>query len=414
MLCVIVALILRAQNSSSLLSKTVEGTEYLQQVLYWAILNPLAAPAYATVGAIVATRRPSNSVGWLCLAVGLVAGLQDATWQYTIRALEITPGSLPAVAAMAMLASLLLILQSPLPYILILLVFPDGRFLSHRWWWLACFASLCTLLALIAVFIYPTTAVGLRATLPNQFGIKGSEHFLDFTQTTVYLLSNFILLIAASSILVRWRRASGEQRQQLKWLAYVGTVIILSGIISFICSYTLVSPYVVFLVGAVGIIGTSIGIPLAIGFAMLRYHLYDIDVLINRTLVYGILTSIIAIIYLGGVFGLQLFLRDITGQTSQPDLAIVGSTLAIAALFEPLRNRIQDMIDRRFYRRRYDAARTLEAFSVTLREEVDLTQISEQLVAVVEETMQPTHVSLWLRQSEQPKEAPNNIRDPHL
>lgn len=136
--------------------------------------------------------------------------------------------------------------------------------------------------------------------------------------------------------------------------------------------------------------------------------------LINRTLVYGTLTGILAIIYLGGVFGLQIFLRNMTGQTSQPDLAIVGSTLAIAALFQPLHNRIQDTIDRRFYRRRYDEARTLEAFSAMLCEEVDLTQISEQLVAVVEETMQPQHVSLWLRQSAQSKEDSSNIHHPRL
>jgi K+-sensing histidine kinase KdpD len=213
---------------------------------------------------------------------------------------------------------------------------------------------------------------------------------------------------------VRWQRAAGEQRQQLKWLVYVGSLIILCGIIGFVCSYLPISAYIGVLVGAVGFTGTSIGIPLAIGFAMLRYHLYDIDVLINRTLVYGTLTGILAIIYLGGVFGLQIFLRNMTGQASQPDLAIVGSTLAIAALFQPLRNRIQDTIDRRFYRRRYDAAHTLEAFSAKLREEVDLTQISEQLVAVVEETMQPQHVSLWLRQSAQSKEDSSNMHHPRL
>ncbi|HTD19101.1 MAG TPA: hypothetical protein VK667_06165 [Ktedonobacteraceae bacterium] len=412
-LCAVTALVLRVQNSF-LLSKTGEGAQYLQAVLYQAVLTPLISPAYATVGAIVAARRPNNSVGWLCLAVGLLVGLQDATWQYTIRAHEIAPGSLPAATAIALLSSLLLILQSPLPSILILLVFPDGKFLSRRWWWLACFAVLCTLFALLATLRYPTIPAGLHTQLPNPLGLQGSEPFLAATLTIVYLLTNFILLLAAASILVRWQRATGEQRQQLKWLVYVGSLIILCGIIGFVCSYLPISAYIGVLVGAVGFTGTSIGIPLAIGFAMLRYHLYDIDVLINRTLVYGTLTGILAIIYLGGVFGLQLFLRNMTGQASQPDLAIVGSTLAIAALFQPLRNRIQDTIDRRFYRRRYDAAHTLEAFSAKLREEVDLTQISEQLVAVVEETMQPQHVSLWLRQSAQSKEDSSNMHHPRL
>lgn len=138
-------------------------------------------------------------------------------------------------------------------------------------------------------------------------------------------------------------------------------------------------------------------IPLSIGFSILRYRLYDIDLLINRTLVYGTLTALLALVYFGLIFGLQFLLRGIISQNNS--IAIVISTLAIAALFQPLRHRIQSIIDRRFYRRKYDAAKVVEAFSATLRNEVDLDQLSKHLVSVVQETMQPAHVSLWLRKS---------------
>jgi hypothetical protein len=145
------------------------------------------------------------------------------------------------------------------------------------------------------------------------------------------------------------------------------------------------------------------GIPVAVGIAILRYRLYEIDILINRTLVYGSLTAMLALVYFGGVTVTQTFFRALTGQVEQPQLAIVVSTLVIAALFNPLRHRIQGFIDRRFYRRKYDAAKTLEAFSAKLRDETDLNALSDDLVGVVRETMQPAHVSLWLRPDTAPK-----------
>jgi hypothetical protein len=207
-------------------------------------------------------------------------------------------------------------------------------------------------------------------------------------------------------LVLRFRRARGEERLQLKWFAFSGVVfctVFAAGPVLWSLPASAQPEWlwtVLFLLGA----GT---VPVATGIAMLKYRLYDIDVLINRTLVYGPLTGMLALVYLGGVVGLQGALRTLTGQESQ--LAVVASTLAIAALFNPLRRRIQAFIDRLFYRRKYDATKTLAAFSAKLRQETDLRALNDELVGVVRETMQPAHVSLWLspdplpRGSEGPK-----------
>jgi len=394
MACAVVSFVLRTWNFAPLLP-TVQGAQLLQEVLYWVILTPLTAPAFGTVGAIIASRRPNNGVGWLCLALGLIVGLQDVAWQYGSRALEISPGSLPAGPLLAMIGNVLGILQQPLPYILLLLVFPNGRFLSQRWRLLAWVAVIISMLGVLMTIIYPTIQGGLHATVANPIGIKSLQAAGDLVFTVGFWALNLVLLVAVISIIVRWRRAKDEERQQLKWLVYIGVISVITTIIGSTGALLPLSPYIPVLIGAIGVAGASIGIPVAIGIAMLRHRLYDIDILINRTLVYGILTAILGLVYFGSVVVLQFLLRGLLAQGTQ--LAVVGSTLGIAALFHPLRQRIQQAIDRRFYRSKYDAARTLEAFSATLRNEVDLTELSKQLLSVVQETMQPAHVRLWLR-----------------
>jgi len=256
------------------------------------------------------------------------------------------------------------------------------------------------MLGVLTTLVYPTIYGGLDATVSNPIGIKSLQVVIDLGSPIGFWALNLVLLIAVFSIIVRWRRARDQERQQLKWLVYIGVITAVTTIIGSAGPNLPLSPYIPVLIGAVGVAGASIGIPVAIGIAMLRHRLYDIDRLINRTLVYGTLTVSLGLVYFGLVIGLQSLVRLITGQVSQYPFVIVASTLAIAALFQPLRRRIQSVIDRRFYRRKYDAARTVAAFSATLRNEVDLTHLSEQLVAVVEETMQPTHISLWLRPPE--------------
>ncbi len=213
------------------------------------------------------------------------------------------------------------------------------------------------------------------------------------------------ILASAVSLFWRYRHSGGEVRQQIKWVAFAASfvgVMYLSAVVIglfFAPEATLGSGDVSVLGGILldAVLLSYAGVPIAVGFAVLKYRLYDIDVVINRTLVYGALTAALALTYLGGVAATQAIFRTLTGQQEQPQLAIVVSTLVIAALFNPLRRRIQSFIDRRFYRKKYDARKTLEAFSARLRDETDLEALNKELVVVVRETMQPVHVSLWLR-----------------
>jgi hypothetical protein len=207
-------------------------------------------------------------------------------------------------------------------------------------------------------------------------------------------------LIAAASLLARLRGSKGAERQQVKWFTYAVAVLATSATLAYVVSEPMGVVWLEWVSSALVVVGV-VGLPVAVGMAILRYHLYNIDFIINRTLVYGSLTAVLASLYFGGIVVLQLLFRALTGEGSQ--LVVVASTLAIAALFNPLRRRIQGFIDRSFYRRKYDAVKTLEAFSTKLREETDLGALSDDLVGVVRETMQPSHVSLWLHPNPAPK-----------
>jgi hypothetical protein len=273
--------------------------------------------------------------------------------------------------------------------LIFLYTFPDGRFVPGFTRWLA--------LGWIAVSNLPIPL----------FGMFTPWNWWLWWLSPLYALVRIAFYCSlALALLYRYQRMSTPiQRQQIKWVVFASTIFI---------GWVMVVEFIVFLVPsyfpALGLIWQlyqhvnvitpllAVLFPLSIGFALLRYRLYDIDVIINRTLVYGSLTGILALLYFGFIFALQSLFQGMFKQNNA--VAIVVSTLVIAALFQPLRRRIQAIIDRRFYRRKYDAAKTLEAFSATLRNEVELTQLREHLVAVVQETMQPAHVSLWLRPSE--------------
>ena len=218
------------------------------------------------------------------------------------------------------------------------------------------------------------------------------------------------MLASALSLVLRYRRSRGEEREQIKWIAFAASVVGLLYLIAMVASvifpsetwFAAGSPLWLDLLEYAALLSFT-AVPIAVGFAVLRYRLYNIDLLINRTLVYASLTATLALIYFGGVATTQAIFRALTTQEYQPQLAIVVSTLVIAALFNPLRRRIQSFIDRRFYRKKYDAAKTLEAFSAKLRDETDLDALNDDLVRVVQETMQPAHVSLWLRSDPIPK-----------
>jgi hypothetical protein len=330
------------------------------------------------LGGLIASRRPENPYGWLWLGFGLGLALQQLAEPYTAYALVVEPGSLVAPRTI----SHVLELGGPLalafaPFLFLL--FPTGRLPSRRWRPLAWVAAMSGVVLL---------AFNLVFTKPDQVG--GTISIIVIAVVSVLFA---IIGLSALSPVVRYRRASGLERQQLKWFA-LAAVLAGAYIVGILLGLERLLGYALWtLLDAV----TNMALYVAVGVAILRYRLYEIDIIINRTLVYGALTATLALIYFGGVATTQAIFRTLTGQEQQPQLAVVVSTLVIAALFNPLRRLIQGFIDRRFYRRKYDARKTLETFSAKLRDETDLDALSDDLVGLVRETMQPAHVSLWLR-----------------
>jgi hypothetical protein len=362
--------------------------------------------AFPIVGALVASRRPRNPIGWICLADGLLWMVLAVTDQYRLYGAA-SPGAVPFPVSVGTIGNQWLWIPTVgLLGIYLLLLFPDGRLPSRRWRPLAWFAGVVILVSSVIEGFAPGPLEN-QGGVPNPFGLEQFPWLSDAAMILLPLLP-LCILASALSLVLRFRRSGGEVRQQIKWVAFVASI---SGSLYLIAmvSQLLLAPVILDDSGrstrlpleldilfSVAVLGFA-GIPLAIGFAVLKYRLYDIDVVINRTLVYGSLTAMLLALYFVGVSSTQAILRTFTGQEQQPQLAIVASTLAIAALFNPLRRRIQSFIDRRFYRSKYDARKTLEAFSAKLREETDLETLNAELVGLVRETMQPEHVSVWLR-----------------
>jgi hypothetical protein len=370
---------------------------------YW--LEPTTiAVGYSVIGAIIASRLPSHPIGWICCAIGVMAAVESFSSEYALYAL-LAPHPEPLLGGkvMAWLSIWVWILMFGL-IVFLLLLFPTGRLPNSRWRSFAWMSAALTLMAVILMAILPNIVLDTlgpsgkgRISLPNPLGVEGLPNLFLPVQTLVLALG----LVAAASVVVGRRGARGVERQQIKWLLYAGAIFFLGNVLK----NTVFSPlgevswglWVGYLLVGIG----GLGGPIAIGIAILRYRLYDIDLLINRTLVYGSLTVMLVALYFGGIVVSQRVFVLITGQ--QSTLAVVASTLLIAAVFTPLRRRIQGFIDRRFYRRKYDARKTLEAFSTKLKNETDLESLNNDLVGVVRETMQPAHVSLWLRPDTVPK-----------
>jgi hypothetical protein len=344
----------------------------------------------ATVGAIVASRRPENPVGWLLCLSGAAVSTSSFASQYAIYALLAEPGSLRAGEVMAWIAAWQLPIMNGLQ-VSYLLLFPTGRLPSRRWRPLAWLVVAFVVAGVILAMFSPGAYLGSLGPIRNPLGIEG---FTSVYKRVFFIMAPLLYASAALSLFVRLRRSRGVERQQLKWFAYAVAAFALGIVLISIISVIDTPPWFE-RAGVAFFTVASLGYPIAIGIAILRYRLYDIDVIINRTLVYGSLTAMLALVYFGGVVGLQAVLRVLTGQEST--LAVVASTLAIAALFNPLRRRVQVFVDRHFYRRKYDAAKTLETFGSRLRDETDLDALHKELVGVASATMQPEHASLWLR-----------------
>jgi uncharacterized membrane protein YhdT len=353
----------------------------------------LSALSYAPVGALIASRHPANPVGWLLCLYGLVISVSGFSAQYATYALLAQLDSLPAGEAMAWITSWILPIINGLTVFYILL-FPTGRLPGRRWRWLAWLTVAFVVVGVILAAFSPGALLGMLGPIRNPLGIEG---FTNVYKAVLFTMAPLLTVAAALAVFMRLRRATGVERQQIKWFTYAAAASVTATILAYIIPGVIDTPTWFERLGYALTIVTIPAIPVAIGIAILRYRLYDIDLIINRTLVYGSLTATLAVVYFGGVATTQAIFGALTGQEQQPQLAVVISTLAIAALFIPLRRRIQSFIDRRFYRRKYDAAKTLGAFSAKLRDETDLGALSDDLVGVVRESMQPAHVSLWLR-----------------
>ena len=341
--------------------------------------------AFAIVGTLIASSHPRNAIGWICLGVALSGGLDVISGAIVALGLQsdADPGALVGAAAVYFEFSWLAYVMVPATFLLLL--FPNGRLLSRRWGWVAC----CAAAGILGVLVTSAASPAPLSEFPsvaNPFAIDSPLlEPLEIVSTLVMFVGIFG---SVASLVVRFRRADRRQREQIKWLATAGAILAVTAPIDAALADVL---------GDAQYVATTLallGMPVAIGIAILRHRLYDVDVVINRALVYGALTAALAGTYLASVLLLQLLL---SGVTANNGLAIAGSTLAVAALFQPARRRIQAIVDRRFYRRKYDAARTLERFGAQLRDEVDLDALGGELRAVVAETMQPAHVSLWLR-----------------
>jgi hypothetical protein len=349
-----------------------------------------AVVGYAIVGALVASRRPGNALGWLLLATALAFAVGNSGEVYVVDR------SNPGRAAVGWVASWAWILWVTLSAVFLPLVFPDGRLLSRRWRPVAWLGGFALALTVAGMGVQPGH-LALNETVWNPLGLDGAAaEWAEVALRIGGVLVGAAVLLAAASLVLRFRRARGVERQQLKWFAFAG-LLALTGLALAAVGDWLPAPWSE-PVGGLGwstfLLGALVGIPVAIGIAILRHRLFDIDIVINRALVYGTLTVALAAAYLVSVLVLRLFLSPATGHS---DLAVAASTLAVAALFRPLRNRIQGVVDRRFFRQRYDAVRTLDGFVGRLRDELDLDALGVDLRRVVDETMQPAHVSLWLR-----------------
>ena len=339
-----------------------------------AIAYTVFVVAFATVGALVTSRQPRNPIGWILLGAGFAftmgglsegAGTTLLTW---IGTWIFIAGMGPAITFG-------------------LLLFPDGGLPSPRWRPVARLAAAAVALFVVGIGLEPGRFEGTR--IENAFGLDAVPGLPGAMATAGAIALALAIAGSIASLFARFRRACSIERQQLKWLTYAAAILGVALLAASVVGAVVEGERGVDLTNLIVTLGLA-AVPVAMGIAILRHRLYDIDVVINRTLVYGALTATLAAAYLGSVLLIGLAVGD-------SDVAVAASTLAVAALFRPARARIQAAVDRRFYRRRYDAAHTLETFSTRLRDELDLEALGADLRGVVRDTVQPAHVSLWLR-----------------
>jgi hypothetical protein len=378
------------------------------QLATWGSNAGLAAPmsanvvfviwgaAYATVGALIGSRRPENAVGWLFLAAGSVFALCAAAFAYADRGLA--PGqSLPGDTAALWIADCPSAVALGLSAVALLL-FPDGALPSRRWRPVFAVQVAATAALAAGLGLLPGT-LDANVDVPNPLGVGGAYDLLNAVQGVGWGLQVVSVAAAGAAIFVRLRRSGGTTREQLKWVAYAGSVLAVIWL-PWTASFALPQPRDPFPAIAVAVASLAVAaIPVSAGIAILRHRLYEIDVIIRRTLIYASLVAALGVIYLIAITLIGHLLQLATGQSGA--LAVTVSTLLVAGAFQPLRTRIQRAVDRRFYRRTLDSAHALQAFAGRMRDQVDLDSVQSEVLAVVRATVQPHHASLWLRPSQE-------------
>ena len=349
--------------------------------------------AFPLVGALVALRRPRNAIGWILLAIGVAWSLFGLSQVYAVYGLFTDPGAVPRPDLALALGAWLWVPAVGLMATFLLLLFPDGHLSSPRWRWVARLSALCLVVLSVISLVWPGESIDQNFPgVQNPLGLEFLAPAIESVEAVGIVL--FLACIAASalSVVQRFRRSRGQDRLRLKWLAtaasavaFLYVALMVGGGIKEFSGRTVVPQWL----ETLAVVSFAL-IPVSIGIAILRHRLYDIDRIINRALVYGALTALLAAIYTVSVTAASSFI---------PGSALVtaGATLAVAALFQPLRRRVQGFIDRRFYRQKYDAVRTVEAFSARLRDEVDLGAMRAQLMGAVQQTVQPRAMSIWLK-----------------
>jgi hypothetical protein len=370
----------------------IEGRALLGTHLTEAV-DILPILGFATVGAFVASRQPQNRIGWIFCWAGFLIAVAVFSGEYAIRALIGSPGSLPGGDWATWVSNWLFIPALFLAGFLLLLLFPDGHLLTRRWvlaLWIG--VAGVGMLSLGAAFKPGPFSDDPFTFVTNPAGIEAAQSVFSALEGTGWAPFMLSFVLAAISLVLRFRRSGAEAREQIKWVT-AASLFFFAAILAASFTYDL-GTTVNTAVGILVVVALAT-IPVAAGVAILKYRLYEIDLLVRKTLVYGALTALLAGLYFGIVVALQQVFSGLAGGY---DLAIAGSTLAVAALFRPARRRIQGLVDRRFYRRSYDRERILSAFSARLRDEIDLDALGAELRRVIDDTLAPAHVSAWLRQ----------------
>jgi hypothetical protein len=380
------------------LSRQAGRPEFAQLTLGAFVGPVLAAVSAVTVGAVLASRQPRHPVGWLLLVLGLSLAWGGVPPAYAAYGLLVRPGALPAASAVARYWPISIVTaQTALGFVLLLT--PTGSLPSPRWRGWARMTVAVAAILVVGTGVARGPLDPRYQVLGGPFDFRGQGGALLVVNQLGLAFSILAVVVGAASLVVRFRRARGVERQQLRWVAWAAALAVLGAVVT---------------LGGLAVGATAMGtwaisvsfavLPLSIGAAILRYRLYDLDRIISRTLGYGLLTVLLGGGYAVAVLGLgRLLGRD-------SSLAVAAATLAVAALFQPLRRRVQVAVDRRFNRRRYDAARIIEAFAARLRDQVDLDALRGELLAVADQTMQPTRASLWLRPQAMPATAAGPTR----